>query len=347
MATYGSWDFYRHDGALYPALLYAYWPIGVLLDGVDQARAIKGISIPFDLAIGVVVYLAARRLTGPGRALIAPAVYLVQPRRPAGRTGVGPGRRRRDARLSPRPAGAGRPSIRDWPVPSPSLALLIKPQFGLVLLPVAVVAILRGGRPTAVAPLVRAALGGAAAYVVVALPLRMDPISYVGRVIGAGKLQGDVIGQCGEHLGPLPRLQDPRWRPRLHRRRAAAAWPDCGPAAAAAPAGPADDPGGRGVRDLRLLLPADARPRALPVPGDGRAGTAGRRQLERPGGIPAPDRRLCGLDALRPGRHHAIHLLAVARGPGHAAGRPHLDLADPDRDRGDAGGPAAGLCRSR
>jgi len=59
MAMYGPGDFYHHDGALYPALLYAYWPIGVLLDGVAQARAIKGISIPFDLALAVVVYLAA------------------------------------------------------------------------------------------------------------------------------------------------------------------------------------------------------------------------------------------------------------------------------------------------
>ena len=71
MARYGPWDFYRHDGAIYPALLYAYWPIGVLLEGAAQARAIKGLSIPFDLAIGVVVYLAARRMIGPVRALIA------------------------------------------------------------------------------------------------------------------------------------------------------------------------------------------------------------------------------------------------------------------------------------
>ena len=79
MARYGPWDFYKHDGAIYPALLYAYWPIGVLLDGADQARAIKGTSIPFDLAIAVVVYLAARRMIGPARALIAPAIYLFNP----------------------------------------------------------------------------------------------------------------------------------------------------------------------------------------------------------------------------------------------------------------------------
>ena len=46
MATFGPWDFYRHDGAIYPALLYADWPMGVLLGGLDQARTIKGLSIP-------------------------------------------------------------------------------------------------------------------------------------------------------------------------------------------------------------------------------------------------------------------------------------------------------------
>jgi len=68
MATFGPWDFYRHDRAIYPALLYAYWRIGVLLDGLDHARAIKGLSIPFDLAVAVVVYLAASRFVGRGRA---------------------------------------------------------------------------------------------------------------------------------------------------------------------------------------------------------------------------------------------------------------------------------------
>ncbi|MGZ8562556.1 MAG: hypothetical protein ACXWWU_02950, partial [Candidatus Limnocylindria bacterium] len=39
LAQYGPWNFYQHDGSIYPALLYAYWPIGVFLDGADQARA--------------------------------------------------------------------------------------------------------------------------------------------------------------------------------------------------------------------------------------------------------------------------------------------------------------------
>jgi hypothetical protein len=69
------------------------------------------------------------------------------------------------------------------------VALLIKPQFGLVLLPLAVVAILPWRATRDRGPALRSVLGGAAAYLVVALPLRMDPISYLGRVIGSGSFK--------------------------------------------------------------------------------------------------------------------------------------------------------------
>jgi Gpi18-like mannosyltransferase len=188
MAEFGPWDFYRHDGAIYPALLYAYWPIGVFLDGLDQARAIKGLSIPFDLAIGVVAYLAARRMVGPVRALLAPAIYLFNPAVLL----AGPVWGQVDAAgtlayLLALLALAGR----RWAAAGACtvMALLIKPQFGLVLLPVAVVAVLQWRATHSVAPLVRSALGGAAAYAVVAIPLRLSPITYIGRVIGAGSFK--------------------------------------------------------------------------------------------------------------------------------------------------------------
>ena len=188
MATYGPWDFYRHDGALYPALLYAYWPIGVFLDGAAQARAVKGLSIPFDLAIGVVAYLAARRMVGPVRALVAPAIYLFNPAVLL----AGPVWGQVDAAgtlayLLALLALAGRRFALAGAFTV--VALLIKPQFGLVLLPVAIVAILHWRATGDRSPALRAVLGGAAAYLVVALPLRMDPVSYLSRVIGAGSFK--------------------------------------------------------------------------------------------------------------------------------------------------------------
>jgi Gpi18-like mannosyltransferase len=188
MATYGPWNFYRHDGALYPALLYAYWPIGVLLDGAAQARAVKGLSIPFDLAIAVVAYLAARRMVGPIRALVAPAIYLLNPAVLL----AGPVWGQVDAAgtlayLLALLALAGRRFALAGAFTV--VALLIKPQFGLVMLPVAVVAFLHWRETHDRSPMLRAVLGGAAAYLVVALPLRLDPITYVGLVIDAGSFK--------------------------------------------------------------------------------------------------------------------------------------------------------------
>jgi dolichyl-phosphate-mannose-protein mannosyltransferase len=188
MARYGPWDFYRHDGAIYPALLYAYWPIGVLLDGAAQARAIKGTSIPFDLAIGVVAYLAARRMVGPWRALVAPALYLFNPAVLL----AGPVWGQVDAAgtlayLLALLALAGRRF--GLAGAFAAFALLIKPQFGLVLLSVAVVAVQQWRAGRSREPIVRASLGGVAAYLLVAVPLRLDPVSYADRVISAGSFK--------------------------------------------------------------------------------------------------------------------------------------------------------------
>ena len=188
MATFGPWNFYEHDGALYPALLYAYWPLGVFLHGADLARAIKGVSIPFDLAVGVVLYLAARRLVGPAKALIAPALYLFNPAVLL----AGPVWGQVDAAgtlaflVALLALTSGRFGLAGA---SAMVALLIKPQFGLVLLPVVVLAFIRGRTARTREPLVRTAVGAAIAYLVIALPLRLDPISFLARVLDAGGLK--------------------------------------------------------------------------------------------------------------------------------------------------------------
>lgn len=184
LATYGPWGFNQHDLSIYPALLYAYWPIGALLDGADQARAIKGLSIPFDLAVAVVVYVAASRLVARGRALIAPALYLFNPAVLL----AGPVWGQVDAAgtlallAALLALAAGRFG---WTGAFTVLAGMIKPQFGLVVLPVVTVAILRWRASGSRAPLVRGLLGGVAAYLLIAVPLRLDPITFVGQIIGS------------------------------------------------------------------------------------------------------------------------------------------------------------------
>ena len=188
MAEFGPWNFYDHDGAIYPALLYAYWPLGVLFDGADLGRAIKGLSIPFDLAVAVVLYVITSGLVGRWRALIAPAIYLFNPAVLL----AGPVWGQVDAAgtlaflLALLALARGRLALAGA---AGVLALMIKPQFGLVLLVVAVVAWRRRHTTQSNAPVRRATLGGAAAYVVLALPLRLDPISYLGRVIGSGSFK--------------------------------------------------------------------------------------------------------------------------------------------------------------
>jgi dolichyl-phosphate-mannose-protein mannosyltransferase len=183
MAQYGPWHFYEHDGAVYPALLYVYWPLGVLFDGAQLAKVIKGVSIPFDLALGVVVYVVARRMIGSIRALIAPAIYLLNPSVLL----AGPVWGQVDAAgtlayLLALLAVVGR----RWGTAGAlgSLAILIKPQFGLVVLPIGILAVIAWRETGKLAPIVDSVLGGILVYAAVALPLRLDPISFVSRAAG-------------------------------------------------------------------------------------------------------------------------------------------------------------------
>lgn len=182
MAEVGPWEFYRHSLSIYPALLYIYWPLGLTLDGEALDLAIKGSSIPFDLAVGVILFVGVRRMAGAGRGLAAAALYLLNPAVVI----AGPMWGQVDAAgtllflaalvalARPRYALAAAMGV---------LAGLVKPQFGLVLLPVVAVAVLdwRGaGRP---APVLRVAGAGLATYLAVTAPLLLDPIRLVQDVI--------------------------------------------------------------------------------------------------------------------------------------------------------------------
>jgi len=182
MADVGPLRFYEHSISIYPALLYAYWPLGLLLDGEALDLAIKASSIPFDLAIGVLLFAIVRGMSGPGRGLAAAALYLLNPAVLI----AGPMWGQVDAAgtflflaslvalARPRYALAAALAV---------LAGLVKPQFGLVLLPVAVVAIQDWRTARRLTPVLRAALGAAATYLGVVVPLLLDPIRHVQFVL--------------------------------------------------------------------------------------------------------------------------------------------------------------------
>ena len=181
MAEVGPWGFYPGWISVYPALLYAYWPMGLLLDGDALDLAIKGSSIPFDLAIGLLLWLVVRRWAGPLAAVGAAALYLLNPAVLI----AGPMWGQIDAAgtlvfmltlvalAAGRWAGSGALAV---------LAGMTKPQFGLVVLPVAVAAFRRWREGGGIRPLVRAALGGLVMYAVIATPLLLDPLRYADQL---------------------------------------------------------------------------------------------------------------------------------------------------------------------
>ena len=187
LAGYGPGQFYQHDSAIYPALLYAYWPIGVLFDGDALALAVKALSIPFDLAISLALYAIGLRF-GAWRALLGPALYFFNPAVLL----AGPVWGQVDAAgtlayllallalASGRFGTAGALTM---------VAALTKPQFGLVGIPVAAVALIRWRHDRNPAPVVRGVLGAVAAFAVICVPLKLNPVAWIGKVADTASFQ--------------------------------------------------------------------------------------------------------------------------------------------------------------
>ena len=177
MAEVGPLRFYEGSSSIYPALLYPLWAIGTGLEGDALATVIKGLSIPFDLALGVLLYAVVARRGRPWLGLATAALYLLNPATLLG----GPVWGQVDsagtlAYLAAIVAIAG-----GWHVTAGALAVLatlIKPQFGLVVLPVLAVAVIHARDRRDWAPLTRTLVGCVVAYVVIAAPLLLHPLRY-------------------------------------------------------------------------------------------------------------------------------------------------------------------------
>lgn len=176
MAAVGSWRFYEDSVSVYPALLYPLWALGAALDGEALRLAVKGLSIPFDVALGILLFAAVRG-GGPWAALGASALYLLNPAAVLG----GPvwGQVDSAGTLAYFAALAALASRRYGT--SGALAVtagLLKPQFGLVALPVLGVVVLELRRHGTWPPLGRAVAGMGLAYAAIAAPLALDPLRY-------------------------------------------------------------------------------------------------------------------------------------------------------------------------
>ena len=191
MAEVGPWQFYGHSLSIYPALLYLYWPLGLALDGEALDLAIKGSSIPFDLAIGVLLFVVVRGMAGAGRGLAAAALYLLNP----GVVAAGPMWGQVDAAGTLPFLGALVALARQRYGLAAALAVLaglVKPQFGLVLLPVLVVAVLDWRATGRLAVPLRVVAGGLAAYLALTVPLLLDPVHLVQDVVQISDYKQEV-----------------------------------------------------------------------------------------------------------------------------------------------------------
>jgi Gpi18-like mannosyltransferase len=178
LAEHGWLAFYQFDSAIYPALLPFLWPLGVLLDGDALRVAIKGVSIPFDVLLGILLYVVVARRTDPARGLLAAGLYLLNPAAIVGGTLWGQvdaaGTLFYVAALVALAAGqfAGSGALT-------ALAGLSKPQFGLVALPLAVVTVQKWWRGEGPRPLGLALLGGAVTALVVCAAFGLSPFRWL------------------------------------------------------------------------------------------------------------------------------------------------------------------------
>jgi hypothetical protein len=179
MAEVGPWGFYEGSGSIYPALLYPLWALGSDLDGEALLVAIKGLSIPFDIALGIALFALMRRRSGEGAALGVAALYLLNPATIL----AGPVWGQVDsAGTLPYLAALAALAARQFGLAGglAVLATMVKPQFGLVVFPVLIVAGHRARALVSWQPVLRAVAGMAGTYVVLAAPLALHPIRYLG-----------------------------------------------------------------------------------------------------------------------------------------------------------------------
>jgi branched-subunit amino acid transport protein AzlD len=188
-ARWGLGGYYAHAGeSNYPPMLYLLWPLGVALDGANLQLAIRTLSIPFDLALGWLLYDVVARATGRERnGLLAAGFYLLNPAVLI----VGPIWGQVDG-MGALPMVASIIAVNRGRVAAAGalaiVAGLVKPQFGIPAFTLAGLALtwLRsadGARRVAIL-----GLGAIAAFVIVLVPLGLGPLSYL-------QLMGDTFSR--------------------------------------------------------------------------------------------------------------------------------------------------------
>jgi Gpi18-like mannosyltransferase len=178
----GGLPMFYEDGqrSVYPAVLFLLWPLSVLPDEILRV-AVKGLSIPFDLIIGALLFWMVSARASVRYGSLAAGLYLFNP----GIILAGPFWGQWDAigtalflgaliaAASGRMPAAGALA---------ALATLAKPQFGLVGLVVLGLAVASAWRARDVMPILRASAGALVAAAVILVPLRLSLLDWLGQV---------------------------------------------------------------------------------------------------------------------------------------------------------------------
>jgi len=188
-ARWGLGGYYASGGdANYPPMLYLLWPLGVALDGGALAFAIRLLSVPFDLALGWLVYDLVARTTGRERdGLLGAAFYLVNPAVVL----VGPMWGQVDGMGALPMVAAIVAAARRRPLLAGAFAVvagLVKPQFGIAAFTLLGLGLFWLRTPADRRRLVLLAIGAVIALVVVLAPLRLGPLRYL-------QVMGDTFGR--------------------------------------------------------------------------------------------------------------------------------------------------------
>lgn len=177
LVLYGPGHFYEHDSSIYPAVLPFLWIVGLVFNGDELSTAVKGLSIPFDLIVGFALYAIVEHRAGWRPGLLASACYVLNPAIIL----AGPVWGQVDAAGSlffllalvalaaDRFGLAGGLAI---------VAGLAKPQFGLVALPVLVVAGQRLWHERDLRPLAVVVAGGTVAGLAIGALLGLSPVRW-------------------------------------------------------------------------------------------------------------------------------------------------------------------------
>lgn len=167
-----------------PGYLYVLWLLGALFDGEFLRLAVKATSIPADAAIAIISAALAWRGAGRSSAILAAGLWMLSP----GPIFAGPYWGQVDAvGTVPLMGSLLFAARRRWALAGllAGVALMVKPQFGIALLVVAVAALVEWIRDADWRPPVHAGLASVGTILALGLPFRTGPAELIELVRSA------------------------------------------------------------------------------------------------------------------------------------------------------------------